>query len=214
MKKYKKIPTNDLGLVAYYLLQVTQGIFKWNGELFFCPFVTVSDKKHPLRASTWSKVFMKDKKHSLAFIDKKIKTLYLFADPVDPVTYIRTRHHAMDMSLGVDEKTIVYKGPSLLIIKNGKTFHRLEFVKKISDDERLQIFDPDDSQEHRFRVRIWQSSKKGSGNSSAGYSQNEWIAKYHEFKSKKSNPTVREVSFLASQVASQFFDPRNPRFLD
>lgn len=33
-------------------------------------------------------------------------------------------------------------------------------------------------------------------------------------KTKPGNITGRDVAFLASQVASQFFNPRNPRFLD
>lgn len=35
-----------------------------------------------------------------------------------------------------------------------------------------------------------------------------------ELEPKKDNITARDVAFLGSQVGSQLFNPRNPRFLD
>lgn len=182
MKKFKKIPTGNLGAVAYYLIQITQGIFKWNGELFFCPFVTLEDKKYPERVSTWTKVQLKDKKYSLPFIEKNM--LWLFADPVDPETYVRTKQRSMDKSTGVDEKTIVYKKGSTLIIKNGSTVDTLEFVKKLSDEDRKSILGPDLDYELEIRKAIYETSKKGKSGYYYGLYRNQWVEQYKKYRSE------------------------------
>jgi len=180
--KLKNIPTKDLGMVAYYLLQITQGVFKWNGELFFCPFVALDDKLFPFRIKTWIKEGLTNekKKYSLPFIQNN--TLLLFADPVDPETYSKTKQHVMDRSLGIDATTIVLKKNNKLIIKNNEDVHILEFVKKISDQERRVIFDPNDSWENKFRYYIWKASKLGGRH--MGKHTDEWIKEYRTYRRK------------------------------
>ena len=188
--KYQKIPTSNLGAIAYYLLQITQGVFKWNGELFFCPFVTMENKRHPLRVSTWIKeaVTGEDKKYSLPFIDHKI--LFLFADPVHPSTYIRTKQRSMDKSLGVDITTVVLKKGNTLIIKqSGGTIHALEFVKKLSDSERKNIFDPNDGKESELRNKIWITSKEGNSPYSGVIHRDKWLDLYEEYQKDKRVPS-------------------------
>ena len=179
--KMRKIPIDNLGMVAYYLLQITQGIFKWNGELFFVPFITLEDKKYPLRPSTWKKI-MKSGKNALPWICDEIVCLY--ADPVDPVTYTRTHHRVMDMSMGISRiwnDLVVLKGNGKMIIKNGYRVDTLEFVRKISDAERRLIFNPKDQEEMECRVGIWKSSKLGE-HSYKGRNRNYWVKRYQEHR--------------------------------
>ena len=165
--KYRKIPLENLGMAAYLLLQVTNGIFKWNGELFFCPFITLEDKKNPLRVGTWTNEF-KDKKYTLDFIDHNI--LWLFADPVDPITYTKTKQRVMDRSLGINSESIFLVKDKKIVIKRKGRIDVLEFVKNISDKERKNIFDPNDSMECKLRTGIWMTSKEGNSSFEFGSS--------------------------------------------
>lgn len=187
--KYQKIPTANLGTVAYYLLQITQGVFKWNGELFFCPFVNIENKRYPFRVSTWTSeaVTGKDKKYSLPFIDDDI--LFLFADPLHPSTYVRTKQRSMDKSLGIEVNTIVLKKANSLIVKTSSTVHTLEFVRTLSDFERRKIFDPQDSREHELRHNIWKTSKKDGSSFLWTMHRDEWLFKYEEYQKDKTIPS-------------------------
>lgn len=187
--KYQKIPTKDLGTVAYYLLQITQGIFRWNGELFFCPFVVMENIQNPFQIKTWTKVGMtnKDKKWSLPYIDHN--TLYLFADPIHPSTYIRTRQRSMDKSLGIDNRTIVLKKGKILVIKSENRVDTLEFVKKLSDNERKKIFDPSDDREAELRHNVWKTSKKDLEPFLFNSHKNDWLRYYEEYQLDKRFPS-------------------------
>ena len=189
--KYTKIPTDNLGTVAYYLLQITRGVFEWSGELFFCPFITLSDKKYPLRITTWNVEGTVRKKSSLPFIMHN--TLWLFADPVNPITYTRTRQRSMDSSLGIDKETIVFKKGSTLIIKYRDTTHVLKFIKTISDSERNDIFNPNDSNEIEFRTGIWKTSKRGNSSTYKIWHRNTWVSKYEEYRKQLRENTKRSV---------------------
>lgn len=185
--KYQKIPTNNLGTVAYYLLQITQGVFKWNGELFFCPFVIMEDKQNPFQVRTWNKVWVTNAKWSLPFINDD--KLFLFADPVHPSTYIRTKQRSMDKSLGIDSTTVVLKKGTTLIVKRGSKVDVLEFVKKLSDSERSQIFDPNDEKENYLRRSIWRTSKKDSSPFFASTHRDKWLRYYEEHQLDKRIPS-------------------------
>lgn len=182
MKKFTKIPTNDLGAVAYYLIQITQGVFKWNGELFFCPFVVTKDKKHPLRVKTWTKeaVTNEDIKHSLPFINFGV--LVLAADPVDPLTYTRTKQRSMDRLMGIDSTSSVYKKGTKLIVKDTNSINILEFVRKITDEERIQIYNSDDKKEIQYRHAIWKTSKIGESPEWKGIRCEEWVRNYQAYR--------------------------------
>ncbi len=188
-------------MVAYYLLQITQGIFKWNGELFFCPFVSLEDKKKPLQPTTWNKIGWLDRKWSLPFTDKH-NILWLFADPVDPLTYTRTKQRLMDKSLGINNETIVYKKGFKMIINYKGKIDTLEFVKKISDPERSRIFDPNSKTENFLRYAILKSSSHDNDFSYKSHSIDTWLREYNLHK----NPTNDSIAYKATVAAVSGLD--------
>ncbi len=141
MRGFKKIDVStSLSIVSQLLLRIIEGVFEWNGEQYFCPFLTLKDKKNIYSIKRWSKIGLQGK-YVLARIDSN--KLVLFADPVDPQTLIKNRLRVMDKSVGIDTQSIIYHKERLMIIKNGNRVDVLRFVRKLSDDEREKLFPVD-----------------------------------------------------------------------
>jgi hypothetical protein len=140
----------------------------------------MEDKKHPFKISNWPTGLWT---HQLA--DLRGNMISLFAHPICPTTYRRTRQKNMDKGLVIFAETIVRKKGNTIILNTRGHINTLTFVRKLSDKERLSIFNGTDPYEGDLRYFIWQASQSRNVLIYEGIHRDEWVDRYLEYKKQQ-----------------------------
>lgn len=139
MAKIKHIdPVSGYGYICQRLLQAIQGIYDWNGDLFYCPYnIDIDTTKNPFSVKHWVKR-AKDYKNVAAYVVEK-NGLLIFGDPVDPAVLAKRMQRTLDGHFYFEPKTKITTIGNTIVLRNTDRIDKITFVRKLTEEQRKEI---------------------------------------------------------------------------